>query len=550
MSGSFFGLNIAKSGLFASQRALQVIGHNIANANTPGYSRQRVEMSQSDPMALSGGQGMIGTGVDTLHIKNIRDEFLDIKYRDENQAFGEWNTRADVLKNIEAIFGEPSDSAIRKAMDDYFVSLEKLSTDAENLTTRATVRESGIKLAKMVNQLGYQLEKVQRDLDFNVKTTVDQINGYADQIAELNDQICRYELDGSRANDLRDERNLILDQLSELVKIDTFEEKSGKIRVMADGNQLVSQTGSSHLKIKEREPGEKKNNADVEQLSDVVWEKGGSFIPKGGKLKGYIDARDNISGDEKGVPYYTDQLNNFAKTFVVQTNLIHREGYGLNGQHGVDFFQMNGEIKEITKDKKFMNLMDKYGEQEAIRMIEGAKSSELGKEPFEFTQDTIPSYNEMSVVKIVEDGTEKYYITSKITATSMSISDAVEKELNAIAASSTHAGLPGSGDNALKMNQIKDKAKMYAWGKPEDFMKSLISNLGVDSQHAKNTSKNQAILLGQTDNKKQSISGVSLDEEMANMIKFQHAYQANARMITAIDQMIDTIINRMGLVGR
>lgn len=480
MSGSFFGLNIAKSGLFASQRALNVIGHNIANVNTPGYSRQRVEVTESDPLSLASGQGMIGTGVDTQHITNVRDEFLDLKYRNEFQAFGEWEARAGVLKDIEVIMNEPTDTGIRKVMDQYFSALQQLSENPEDLTVRALVRERGIALAKSVNHMGNQLEKEQQDLDFNVKTVVGEINGYADQIADLNEQIIKYELDGSNANDLRDQRNLTLDKLSELIKIDTIEDKNGGVKVMTSGNQLVSQNGASHLKTKTRELGQEKNKADVKQLCDVVWEYGGSFKPTGGKLKGYIDARDNISGSEKGVPYYMDKLNEFAKTFSTQINNIHKEGYGLNGQHGVDFFQDDGEI----------------------------------------------------------------------TATNMRISDEIDKDWSAIAASSTYAGLPGGRDNAIKMNQLKNDADMFAWGKPEDFMKSLISNLGVDSQQAKNLAENQKVLIGQVENKRQSISSVSLDEEMANMIRFQHSYQANARMITTMDSMLETIINKMGLVGR
>ncbi|WZL73735.1 flagellar hook-associated protein FlgK [Clostridiaceae bacterium 35-E11] len=544
MSGTFFGFNIARSGLFASQRAIHVTGHNIANANTPGYTRQRLEVVSSNPLALPGGQGMLGAGVDTNAIENIRDEFLDFKFRGENESFGEWNVRADVLENIEAIMNEPSDTGIRTVMDEYFASLQKLSTNAdeEGLTVRALVRERAIALAKTINTMGHQLEKMQKDLDFQVNTVVSEINGYADQIAELNSQIFRFELDGSHANDLRDQRNLILDQLSERVNIDTFEDKNGKFHVLVSGKPLVSHQRVFHFATEERVKGNKKNNSDMENLLDVKWADSNSLKLKSGKLKGLLDARDNAEGSEKGIPYYMEQLNNFAKTFAAQTNMIHREGYGLKGTTGVDFFEMNGGAfhDKTTDVQSFMTANPKLSEAQAIAQLEKNGGAALG----------ITAYEDISIIKMIENGTPKYYVTPKVTATSLAISKTIDNDLNAIAASSTHAGLPGNGDNALRMNQLKNEGTMFDWGKPEDFMKSLISNLGVDTQQAQKMAKNQSVLLEHLENKRQSISGVSIDEEMSNMIRFQHSYNANARMITTIDEMIDVIVNRMGLVGR
>jgi len=478
MGGSFFGLNVARSGLFASQRALTVTGHNIANANTPGYSRQRVEIVQSLPTVLPGGQGMLGSGVDTQHISNIRNEFLDYKYWSENQSYGEWNARSGVLETIETIVNEPTDSGIRTVMDQYFAALQELSTKPEDLTVRALVRERGIALSETINLMGSQLEKLQSDLDFEIKTVVDEINGYADQLAKLNEQIFRYELGGNKANDLRDQRTLVLDKLSELVPVDAYEDSQGRMQVMLKGKLLVSHITANHLTTEQRAYGDKNNESDVENLSDVVWADGSAFIADGGKLRGLLDMRDSSSDNNKGVPYYLEKLNHFAKTFAEQVNSIHREGYGIDGTTGIDFFEMDE------------------------------------------------------------------------TATSLKVSEAIDLDLNAIAASSTYAGLPGDGSNALKMNQLKDDANMFAWGKPGDFMKSLIANLGVDAQQAIRVSSNQSALLEQTDINRQSVSGVSLDEEMANMVKFQHAYNANARMITTIDEMIDVLVNKMGLVGR
>ncbi|MBS3994240.1 MAG: flagellar hook-associated protein FlgK [Alkaliphilus sp.] len=547
MSGTFFGFNIARSGLFASQRALHVTGHNIANANTPGFSRQRLEIVQSNPMNMTGGQGMLGSGVDTQSISNIRDQFLDFKFRGENQAFGEWNARTEVLGTIESIMNEPSDSGIRTAMDEFFSSLQELSTKPEDLTVRALVRERGIALAKTVNHMGAQLEKLQKDLDFQIKTVVGEINGYADQLADLNNQIFKFELGGNKANDLRDQRNLVLDKLSKHINIDSFEDSQGRMQVLVQGKQLVSHIKAHHLETKMRLQGAKLNQSDVENLSDVVWADGSSFSVNGGSLKGFLDMRDGLRENAKGVPYYMEQLNHFSKTFAVQFNMLHRDGHGMNGAKGIDFFEMDKrQIFDITSEvRSIMTGPPALSEAEAIKSLE-----RLGGNSLEAKLGLGINYDSISIVKFTQNGQQKYYLAPKITATTLKISSAVDSDLNAIAASRTFAGLPGDGGNALRLNQLKNDGNMFDWGKPEDFMKSLISNLGVDSQQAIRISGNQELLLDQIDTRRQSASGVSLDEEMSNMVRFQHSYNANARMITTIDEMIDVLINRMGLVGR
>jgi len=499
---TFFGFNIARSGLFTAQKALSVVSHNIANAETPGYSRQRVEQRASNPMALSGGKGMLGTGVDSTAITQIRNEFLDIKMRNENTVYGQWKSRYESLSEIEAIMNEPSESGIRRVMDDFFSSIQELSKDPSSLTTRAVVRERGIAMANTLNHMHSQFEKMVRDTDFEVKTTVDQINTYANDISKLNEQICKAEMDGNKANDLRDQRNLLMDKLSELVNLEVKEltdgkdiNLSGKLILSINGQPLVSHDKAYKLTVDTKDKHGVLENIEVGQLQ---WELGrnadgtpitGSKIDSSilkGKLKAQLDMRDNIDGDNKGIPYYIDKLNEFTNTFATKFNDIHKEGYGLqDGSHGNLFFE---------------------------------------------SKDSEP-----------------------ITAANIKISSDIEADLDNIAAAkfgdANDKGLAGDASNMVDLAQIRYDHDMFAWGSPDDFVKSLVSNLGVDAQTAKRMSENQEVLVSQIDLQRQSISGVSLDEEMTNMVKFQHAYNAAARMITTVDEMIDVIVNRMGRVG-
>jgi len=491
MSSTFFGFNIARSGLFTSQRALNVTSHNIANANTEGYSRQRLDIKESDPMSLP-GKGMIGTGVETENISQLRDEFLDIKYRHENTIHGEWDSKSDMLRDVEDILSmlnEASNTEDKTVIDKFFGALQDLSTDAGNGDKRTTLREWGVALAETLNHMANQFEKLQSDTDLETRTTVDDINSYAEQIKDLNKAIYRAELDGSKANDLRDQRNLLVDKLSELTKIDTYEDNQNRFHVLVGGTALVSHFKTTKLTYEQRTTN--LNQYDTKNLHDIKWENGDPFRPKGGKIKALIDMRDNASGEDKGIPYYMERLNEFTDTFAKKINEIHAGGFDLNGNTGFYFFTINNKTTAA----------------------------------FDPTTETI-------------------------TAKDITISFEIEQSLDNIAASNDANGLPGNGGNAIDMADVRHDSGLFTWGTPEDYIRSLNANVGVETQQANRMRDNQKVILNQVETNRLSISGVSLDEEMTNMIQFQHSFNANSRMITTMDEMIDTIISRMGLVGR
>ncbi|MGB9808680.1 MAG: flagellar hook-associated protein FlgK, partial [Caldanaerobacter sp.] len=243
---TFQGLEIAKTGLFVSQKALEVTGHNIANANTPGYTRQVVDMASIAPPTTFGMYDQwgkaIGEGVKIVDIRQIRDQFLDNQYRRENKFLGEWETKAEVLSAIENILNEPSSSGITAVLNDFFNSLQELSKNPESLTVRAEVRERAIALADTFNTVYQHLYDKLNELNSTIQSRIAEINSYAERISRLNGEIYRFELSGQIANDLRDQRNLLIDQLSKLVNITTYEDANRNFRIDIGGQALVSGT--------------------------------------------------------------------------------------------------------------------------------------------------------------------------------------------------------------------------------------------------------------------------------------------------------------------
>ena len=273
MRTTFGSFNIATSGLFASQRSLDTTSHNISNANTEGYSRQITKQRASMP-TYGDPTGVVGTGVETYDIIRIRSSYLDAKYWGQNKTYQEWSVKQAQLESLEGVFNEPSDTGIRIVMDEFFTALEELSKQPGDSTCRVNVIEKANMLTTTINRNGYELINSIRDVNFSIKNKVSQINSLSEQIANLNKHIFSFELGGNKANDLRDQRNLLLDELSSIVNITVTElpgpNGNNYMDVKLGGITLINHINYNKLATVD-EPGEF-TELGSGKISRIVWE--------------------------------------------------------------------------------------------------------------------------------------------------------------------------------------------------------------------------------------------------------------------------------------
>ena len=542
MAESFFGLNVAVRGLFSAQRSLDTVNHNLNNINTPGYSRQQAIQVASRPMALADGTGMMGTGSDVTSVKRIRDEYLDFKYWSENLSYGEWTAKKEVLSDLEAIFNEPSNSGFTVVMNDFFNSLQELTKDPSSAAVRALVKQRGVTLANYFNNMASHLEEMQKDVNYRIQTKVEEINSYATQIQQLNRQIYITELDGNVANDMRDQRTLLVDKLSRLINIDANEVVAGytpdgredkHFVITISGKALVDHFAISKLALEQRSTADKVNPEDIGNLYEIKWADGNKLNIKGGELRGYLDVRDGNEGyihpdngkaspDYKGIPYYQKKLNEFVRTFARAFN----EGYiDMDGDKGFDAAEVG------------------TGHSSGY----GYNSADTGIRFFTMTGDgRLPLSNAAFLSGAADplDPEQIYNLYNSITAKNFTVSSDILNDYNLIATSNEE----GEAGNIEVLNMLlgfRRNADMFSEGAPEDFMKSLVATMGIDAQQAGNYSDNQAVVVNQIINRRLSDSGVSIDEEMTNLVKFQQAYSAAAKMIQTMSEIYDTLINRL-----
>ncbi len=488
MRTTFGTFNIATSGLFASQRSLDVTSHNISNANTEGYSRQS-SLQRATMPTYGDPTGIVGTGVETYDIIRMRSSYLDQKYWGQNKSYQEWNVKQENLEQIEGIFNEPSETGIRKVMDEFFTSLEELSKKPGDSTCREAVSEKANMLTISINRNGKELLNAIRDVNFSVKNKVSEVNSLSEQIANLNKHIFGFELNGTKANDLRDQRNVLLDKLSSIVNI-TVSEMPGPngnnyMDVKIGGITLINHISFNKLATQDKSTWV--SDMGGGKISDVVW--GGTTDQlvkiEGGELKGMLDIRDGdgTGFNYRGLPYYLNKLNEFTQGFVSSINKQHVQGVDYDGNQGINFFYEPG--------------------------------------------------------------------TPAVNSVNFRVNPDVYANPNKIAASSLSDGESNNG-NVNLLIELRNSKSMFplVTGTPDDYIKSILSALAVDSSQAKRMTTNSQALVDQTENRRLSESGVSLDEEMTNMVKFQQAYNAAAKMITTLDKILDTTVNRLGVVGR
>ncbi len=458
MSGLFLGLEMGKRALISQQLALTTSGHNVANAATPGFSRQRVTLTQSNPLDTTVGN--IGTGVFASDVYHVRDLFLTSQYRGDNGSLTRWQTSHKALSQIELFFNEPGDKGMSQLITDFFNSWENLAT---NPSARTTVIEKAQVLINAFHEHSSQLAELRESVDADFKARTGEINQFAVQIASLNRQIASAELGGDHANDLRDKRDLLIDQLSAHASVRTIERPNGTAAVMIGSMSLVD--GVDYLQI------ETKNvQRDGTTATIAVWQNTNFEIDfAGGEFQALEQVRD------KTIPDMQRNLDELAMTIMNQVNTVHAAGVGATGSTGVNFF-----------------------------------------DPF------------------------------RTSAATMGLNAEVEHDPNLIAASLS--GEPGDTRNAQAISELRYQRVMQSGTATiSEFYASMVGTLGIRTQEAETLKDNYSLLVTQLENARQSVQGVSVDEEVTNMIKFQRAYEAAARVITFVDSALETVISGMGV---
>lgn len=555
MVSTFHGLETAKRGLTAQQSALYTTGHNIANANTKGYTRQRVDFQTTNPYNATFGQ--IGTGVEPGQVTRIRETYLDVQYRTEYNKLGYYSSISSALAKMEDIINEPSDTGLQAVADKFWNSLQDLANNPQNSATRQVVASNGQMLAETINYYYNSLERIQSDLGQEINVTVGNINAIVSQIDELNKQIATVEPHGKLPNDLYDRRDLLVDELSKLINIEVdtvIPQQYGQPSKTAVGLyeiRIVGANGSDYGDgIKLLEVNNTTGRSSVNKLEVTTKDNGlnkpvnaikvnGKEINNlgfGGQLGGIIKSYGYQLPGEVGSGYYPEMLESLNKltfAFAMEFNNIHTQGYGLNSDEKAQVFFDLGNHHKIDR--------------------ENATTDDLEK-AFEYN----PEINYAQIIKVNE---------------------AIIENPSLIAAASEKGGFSGDNDNAFELanifskdfseyftetvNEFDEEGKVIGIkenkygsapsglnGSFASFYAGLVGDLGVDAQSAVRNKENVQVLVDSVDYNRQSVSGVSLDEEMTNLVTFQHAYNASARMITVIDEMLDRIINSTGIVGR
>lgn len=497
---SFFGLEIARRALFTSQKAINVTGHNIANADTKGYTLQRVITAAVDPdiggtRFLPPARALVGCGVTVQSIEQVRNAYLDRQYRKENALKGEWEVKSQGLSGIEMFFDESSGSSITAAISRFVASLNDLSKIPDGKEQRTNLLQSGIILTEAFNHYHSTVKIFQDEQNRAVKDTVTQINVIVRSIASLNEQIERFEIGGDRANDLRDRRNLLLDDLSKLINITSYEDSDGDFTIEVSNKILLQHNNFNLLEVEQSAYNPVTGEHD---LYNVIWSSDGESVEiSSGVLKGHLDLRDGNSIDNFGIPYFIENLNKLAGTLAEQLNQIHSQGYTLP-------HESNGYVS--TSGINFF----------------AVPTDEFGNE--------VP-----------------------ITAENIRINEDIMNNIFNIAASSVEiTGASEMGNNliALDMVSLFDRNDIPDIGGINSFYRGILAELGVETSYANKKFEAQSALVDNIDYNRMSISSVSIDEEMTNLVRYQHSYAAAARMITAIDEALDILINKTGLVGR
>ncbi|AEA33287.1 flagellar hook-associated protein FlgK [Hippea maritima] len=573
----FDALNIGVSGIFVNKAAINTTGNNVANVNTPGYSRERVDILPSMPMYSYAG--VFGTGAKIDQIISTRDELIDRRVRASNQEMSYYNKLNSSMDEIQSIFNEENGVGLKGAMDQFFNAWHALSLNPDLETARQQVIEKGLTLSKAIKDANASLNQIKTNLDDQVSSTVTEINSLSKRIAQLNYEIKKAELgDKDHANTLRDQRSVLLEKLSSIADVTILEgsynnQTKPEMTVLLGGMPLVSGkdyneltaeklNGSEYYRVYFVEP----SNAKVDITSRI----------KNGSLGAILNLRDKIISE------YKNNIDEIAKTLIQEINKIHSSGAGLtpysqiegiyaadpnaalsipnatgldiavktgsfklkvidenNNEVGVftipvnedDHLQAQDPSDEHSLIERFNNIMQGYA-QMSISPAGKVQIKAIGNYKFAFTYD--------SSNLLAATGINTFFTGHN--SSDIDVNRIVQNDPSKIAAGKTLN--PGDSSNAQTIAQVQlNKVMVNNTQTIDEYYNAFLGSIGSTKQRFDEIYKAKEAVYQQLKTTQQSLEGVSLDEEAANLIKFQRAYQANAKFISVVDDMTQTLIN-------
>ena len=522
VTGAFNGLNLSLRALYSSKKALTLTGENVANANTVGYTRRVAEFRTFGQNSAGISEPVFGLGADCVTPTRMRDTYLDTKIWNQNSISSGWATKNDYYMEIEKVLNESSISDLTGVLDEFYSAWDQYANNPSDTTYRYLVQNRGVQLTTYFNETSAQLEEMQVELNNDVITKVDEVNDLARQIASLNAQIYNSEILGGEASTLRDERALLVNRLSELGNVEYIEHDHGTLTNGSLDKRVTVKFGGTALVVHDRyeqieavKRVDKKNEEDIDGLYDIRWDDGTKIDLASGELKSTIEIRDGVGEGEdqwvKGVPYYINQLNTIARKFalafnegivngVKSKNGGHADGFTFNSNEdstdpeGIRFFSVTG-----LSSKEFIN--NNKTDAEIISAYDQITAKNIG-----LSTDVLDDIGNM--------------FRSFMDPTNNNDTDAIDSLLD-----------------------FTDDNTMFGSYGLEDCVSGLITTLGVDAEIAKNLNKSHDSIITQYENQREAYSGVNLDEEGTNLLRYQEMYNAAAKMMSVFSEIYDTLVN-------
>lgn len=563
MQSTFSGLNTMVNGIYTQRLGLNTVGHNISNSNTEGYSRQTAHAAAtpSSEVYTLAGASQVGNGSTVTSVIRARDIYADRQYWKENSTDGYYNGKADNYAKIESIFNDSDNSGVQNAMEKFYQAWQDCSTTASSDTSRQNVINAGQNFAQSLQIAAKQTKEQIDSLYDDISLSVVKMNRLMGQVVELNKNISGIEATGAHANDLRDQRDLIVDQLTSMTDITVYESANGMYTLVSNGTTLVN--GITKVDLEMSAP---KNNTTY-SLSDydiMIKQTGTVYTPGNGELKAQFEA----VAEDKG---YIDQVANMAAFMFTTMNDQHKAGYGIDGSKDKPFGNANAKDNATTG-------LNFYGESDKAFQWD-AKTGKLAMYDVN-TGDK----EELSGMQILEKLTVNSELTAtdghKKLATRSGERDTDGKLLYQAAAGGTTTDvtqakkdakgnpLPvdvngtGDGSNAVwvaaLLNCERDKTspevngtdRLIGNGSLYSYYNTSMTTMGSDASNMNGRVKFQSGVMYQVENLRSSTNGVNWDEELSNMITFQQGYSACSRCLSAMDECLDKLINGTGTVGR